>query len=131
MLGVTTGTVSQILTKWISVLYLSLRLTPLWSMWDQVERTLPEAFRQSYPSDTLVIVDATELRVEKPSSLPHQSQLSSYHKSHCTVKGLVGIAPSGAFIFISQLYTGSISDRQLVLESGLLPFLHSVQKGRM
>lgn len=36
------------------------------------------------------------------------------------MKALVGIAPSGALTFISQLYTGSISDREIVTRSGLL-----------
>ena len=37
-----------------------------------------------------------------------------------TLKGLVGIAPSGGITFVSQLYTGSISDREIVLRSGIL-----------
>lgn len=36
------------------------------------------------------------------------------------LKGLVGISPSGAITFVSQLYTGSISDREIVVRSGLL-----------
>ena len=36
------------------------------------------------------------------------------------LKGLVGIAPSGAITFISQLYSGSISDREIVERSGFL-----------
>ena len=33
---------------------------------------------------------------------------------------LVGVSPDGAFTFISDLYQGSISDRDLVIASGLL-----------
>ena len=32
----------------------------------------------------------------------------------------MGIAPSGAITFISQLYTGSISDREIIIRSGFL-----------
>ena len=32
----------------------------------------------------------------------------------------MGICPSGAIIFISQLYYGSISDKEIVVTSGLL-----------
>ena len=32
----------------------------------------------------------------------------------------MGIAPSGAVIFVSQLYDGSISDKQIVKRSGFL-----------
>ena len=32
----------------------------------------------------------------------------------------MGISPSGAIIFISQLYDGSISDKEIVARSGVL-----------
>jgi hypothetical protein len=37
-----------------------------------------------------------------------------------TLKGLVGISPSGAITFISQLYTGSVSNCEIVQRSGFL-----------
>ena len=99
---------------------LRLGMIPIWPSWEDVKKSMPPAFQRRYP-DTFIIIDATELPVEKPSTLALQSQLYSMYKSHCTVKGLVGITPSGMFTFISQLYTGSISDRQLVIDSGVLP----------
>ena len=47
-------------------------------------------------------------------------ELFSSYKNHTTLKGLVGISPGGAVTFISQLYTGSISDREIVRRSGFL-----------
>ena len=44
----------------------------------------------------------------------------SQYKSHVTYKGLIGIAPSGAITFVSQLYEGSISDQEIVKRSGFL-----------
>ena len=35
-------------------------------------------------------------------------------------KGLLGISPSGAITFVSQLYDGSISDKEIVSRCGLL-----------
>ena len=46
------------------------------------------------------------------------------------MKGLVGIVPKGALIFISQWYTGSVSDRQLVIDSGLLRLLENIPPGK-
>ena len=37
-----------------------------------------------------------------------------------TYKGLIGISPSGSVTFISQLFDGSISDREIVSRSGFL-----------
>ena len=92
-------------------------LPPCFSLWE------------NYP-DTFIIIDATELHCQVRSSPSLQSKLYSAYKSHCTVKGLVAIAPNGALTFISQLFTGSISDRQLVIQSGLLPLLESVPAGK-
>ena len=44
-------------------------------------------------------------------------------KSHKTKEGLIVITPNGALIFISELYSCKISDRELTIESGFLDFL--------
>ena len=71
-----------------------------------------------------------ELRCEVPSSLPLQSQLYSTYKSHTTFNGSIGIIPSGAIAFVSELFTGSISDHELFEQSGLLKLLYSIPQGR-
>lgn len=125
LFGCDEATISRIFIKWLNFLYLRLGQIPLWPTWDDVEKSMPDCFRCTYPS-TFVVLDATELRCEVPSALDLQSSNYSTYKSHTTVKGLVGIAPNGTFIFISQLFTGSISDRQIVLKSGILEYLDSV-----
>ena len=55
-----------------------------------------------------------------PSSLQLNGELFSAYKNNTTLKSLVGIYPGGAVTFISQLYTGSISDREIVRRSGFL-----------
>ena len=44
----------------------------------------------------------------------------SNYKHHVTYKGLLGIGDSGAITFITQLYEGSISDKEIVKRSGIL-----------
>lgn len=127
--GISVSSVSRTIITWLNFLYLRLGLLPLWPDWDDVARTMPSAFKDLYP-DTFAIIDATELRCEVPSSLSLQSQHYSSYKSHTTMKSLVGIAPNGSFIFISELYTGSISDRQLVVESGFLELLSTLPPGK-
>lgn len=80
---------------------------------------MPADFKDKFPT-TRVVIDCTEERREMPGSLLLNSELFSSYKNHVTLKALVGTAPSGAITFISQLYTGSISDREIVLRSGLL-----------
>ena len=84
--GIDVSNVSRIIQKWISYMYLHLGLLPIWPDWCDVEKTMPEMFRKSYP-DTFIIIDATEIKCESPSNLFPQSQHYSTYKSHTTLKG--------------------------------------------
>lgn len=53
-------------------------------------------------------------------SLRLNSELFSSYKNHTMLKALVGITPGGALSFVSQLFTGHIPDREIVLRSGFL-----------
>ena len=74
---------------------------------------------EEHPNN-IIIIDCTELKIQCPSSLVLQSQSYSNYKSTNTLKSLVGVDPKGGFMFVSQLYTGSISDKQIVTRSGFL-----------
>ena len=87
----------------------------IWPSRQIVLETIPEDFKEKYLS-TRVIIDCTEVRCEMPSSLLLNTELFSSYKNHVTLKALVGIAPNGAITFVSQLYTGSISDRENCVE---------------
>ena len=77
---------------------------------------MPNSFKQQYPS-TGVIIDATAVFIQQPS-LPELQQRTYYsYKNHNTYKGLVGISPSGAVTFVSKLYPGSISNKELTRQS--------------
>ena len=83
---------------------------------------MPEVFRQKYPL-TRVVLDCTELFIEKPSCFRAQSETYSSYKSHNTAKGLVAIAPNGALTFVSDLYGGHCSDKVIVEHCGILQLL--------
>ena len=44
-------------------------------------------------------------------------------KNHNTFKALVGISPDGTVTFVSSLYPGCISDKELTRKSGILDLL--------
>lgn len=54
------------------------------------------------------------------STLYLNGELFSNSKHHTTLKGLIGISCGGAITFISQLYTCSIADREIVVRIALL-----------
>ncbi|XP_064469616.1 uncharacterized protein LOC135384341 [Ornithodoros turicata] len=80
---------------------------------------MPSQFRVKYPS-TRVIIDATEVRCEVHSSLGLQTATYSNYKSTNTFKALIGVAPGGRLTFVSELFTGCGSDREIVVKSGFL-----------
>lgn len=47
-----------------------------------------------------------------------QKAILNDHKKHKSLKILVGIAPTGAFTFVSKLWFGSTSYHKIVQESG-------------
>ena len=61
---------------------------------EQVAGTLPNAFKEKYPT-TYMIIDASELFIETPSDLMLQSSTWSNYKQHNTTKFLIGITPNG------------------------------------
>lgn len=58
-----------------------------------------------------------------PFDVVQQQLTFSHYKNNNTLKALVGIAPSGGVTFISELYCGSISDKEFFKRSGLLQLL--------
>lgn len=85
---------------------------------------MPGEFKKHYPN-TRVILDCTEIFAETPSSLLLQSQLYSSYESNTTLKGLIGISPHGAITFVSSLYTGAISDKEITRCSGILDLVEA------
>ena len=110
-------------------MYLRLVFIPIWPDWEDVEKTMTKSFKADN-LNVFAIIDATELKCEVPSSLSLQLQHYSAYKSHCTYKCLVAVAPNGSFIFVSEMYTGSISDQQLFLDSGIMDLLKHVPQGK-
>ena len=66
------------------------------------------------------IIDCLEIFTEVPSSLTLHKAMYSTYKAHTTVKCLVAIAPGGGFSFVSALFPGNTSDKEMVARSGLL-----------
>lgn len=101
--GVAQSTVSRLFIPWINFVYLKFGQVCIWPSKAVVQQTVPADFREKFPS-TRVVSDCTEVFCEMPSSLLLNSELFSSYKNHVTLKGLVGISPSGAITFEPTLY---------------------------
>ncbi|CAM4620187.1 unnamed protein product [Leuciscus chuanchicus] len=113
--------VSRIIKSWVHFLYTLLGAVRIWMSPEEIRATMPSVF--SKYSDTQVIIDHTELRCQMPSSLLVQSETFSQCKSHTTMKGMIGVSPHGAVTFVSSLYPGSVSDKELFRQSEIIPLL--------
>ncbi|XP_033727561.1 uncharacterized protein LOC117316886 [Pecten maximus] len=116
------GTFSKYFSTWISLLFQELKLLNPFPSRDIVNRTMPSSFKSKYPS-VRVILDCTEIFIQRSSSLLNQCMTFSSYKHHTTVKFLVGITPSGVISFVSEGWPGKTSDRLLTIESGILDLL--------
>ena len=103
-------------------MYVKLKEIPLWPPRKLLLSNMPKQFKEYYPT-TRVILDATEIYVEQPD-LPELQQMTfSNYKNDNTFKGIVGISPDGVVIFVSPLFPGCISDKDLTRRCGILDIL--------
>ena len=71
----------------------------------KLHKTLPKSFRRF--KNVRVILDCTEFFTQAPRNYQQQGNMYSSYKNHCTI----GITPSGAISFVSDVFEGSISDK--------------------
>lgn len=107
--------VCRIFLAWVNLLSTCLSQLIIWPSRDIVKSNLPDSFA-NYPR-TRSIIDCTEYYVQKPLRPSAQKATWSTYKNSNTFKQLVAITPCGTISFLSDVYSGSISDAAIVKES--------------
>lgn len=118
--GVSLSTVSRVFSCWM--IALDVRLAPLvsWPDREDLWRTMPQCFQDSFGKKVTVVIDCFEVFINRPSGLYARAQTFSSYKNHNTVKVLIGITPQGSISFVSKAWGGRTSDKFLTENCGIL-----------
>lgn len=122
LFGISEARVSQIFITWVNFMHASLSPCLTWPSKDHVTHFMPQSFLKVFPK-TRVIIDCTEIFIQRPKSCIAQSTTYSTYKSHNTYKALIGISPTGLITFVSDLWGGNTSDRFITEHCGLLDLI--------
>ena len=121
-LGINPSQVSRIYSTWATFLSQELSLLVTWPSRSELRKSLPKRFKNF--KNVRIIIDCLELFIQKPKVPASQKMTWSSYKHWNTAKLLVGITPT-VVSFIPPLWTGSISDKEIVKQSGLLNLLEA------
>ena len=111
------GSCSNIFLSWLRAMVQYFKAFVFIPNLETVLATSPNRFQ--YFKNLIGIIDCTEVFTETPKSLELQSATWSKYKYN-TVKFLVCVEPNSSVIYVSEGYTGRISDKALTKDSGFL-----------
>lgn len=89
----------------------------------EIKRNLPKCFECF--ENVRVVIDCTEIPIQKAKCLCCRIRFYSQYKSNTTVKFMTGVSPGGIITFISEPYGGRASDKIIFEKSNLILKLKS------
>uniref|UniRef100_A0A3Q1ET94 Uncharacterized LOC110956967 n=1 Tax=Acanthochromis polyacanthus TaxID=80966 RepID=A0A3Q1ET94_9TELE len=112
-------TISDTFRDTISVMYTHLKPLVHWPERHCLRETMPHQFVEAFGS-RVAVIDCFEIGIERASNVKANAQTFSHYKHKHTLKYLIGITPQGAVSFISTGWGGSVSDKELTEDCGIL-----------
>ncbi|KAE9534056.1 hypothetical protein AGLY_008792 [Aphis glycines] len=94
-----------------------------WPSRQDILSNTPYCFEQF--TDVRVVLDCTEISVQRPKCLTCRIKCYSNYKSTFTLIFLIGISPGGLITYISKLYGGRTSDKAIFEQSNLIELMQN------
>ncbi len=116
--AVSLSLVSQIFHSWLTALAKVLGKLIWWAPIDNVATSKPSRYNKL--PNIRSIVDATEFPIETPKDPKIAHCCWSAYKHRYTAKCIICCAPNSTVTFLSHVYGGRASDKDCLMESGLL-----------
>ena len=108
-------------------MYRQLGFLCFWPSREIIISNMPSSFKAAFASSLAIIDTAPRLGPRSHHSLLLNSQCYSDYKSTTTLKGLIAVDPRGQPMYISPLFSGSISDNEICRQSGFFEFLSKLK----
>lgn len=113
-------TIANIVTTFVHVLHII--------FFDDLMTTIPSRDKNkigapsSFSNFTTcrIVIDCTDIEIAAPGLMSQQNATYSSYRGMNSFKVIVGVAPNAVITYVSKLYPGSISDKAIVQQSGLL-----------
>lgn len=111
MFHLPTKKVSEVFKFWIDLLHKTLSKIDFWSLRAQADNLYT------------VVLDCTEIPIQKPTSPEEQQITWSSYKNTNTFKALIGTDERGMVTYVSEVYGGAMTDNLVVKKSTILNYL--------
>ena len=85
---------------------------------EEIFKNIPLCFRDF--ADARIVLDCTEMHIQKPKELCCQQATYSRYKSDFTIEFMTGVTPGGMISFVSKAYGGKISEDAIFKQSNIL-----------
>ena len=120
-----TSTVSNVIITFIHVLHeiLFKDIVGVVPSREKNQLSLPASFQKF--KNCRMIIDCTDIKIAAPHQMDEQKQTYSAYRGMHSFKLLLGVAPNGVITYCSNLFPGSVSDKAIVQESGILSHFKS------
>ncbi|XP_067120132.1 uncharacterized protein [Centruroides vittatus] len=114
-------TASRIFYSGVKILASVLKCAIVWPSKINILENMPKCFNRF--RNVRVILDCSEIRVQRPKCLKCQIRCYSHYKGDTTIKFLIGVSPGGIATFLSSAYGGRTSDKAIFEQSDILNLL--------